>query len=27
MGEPLAGGYYLIKKGARDFGLLKLAPR
>jgi len=22
LGEPLAGGYYLIKKGARDFGLL-----
>jgi tyrosyl-tRNA synthetase len=27
MGEPLAGGYYLIKKGARDFGLVKFAPR
>lgn len=23
MGEPLAGGYYLIKKGARDYGLVK----
>lgn len=23
-GEPLPGGYYLIKKGARDFGLLKV---
>jgi tyrosyl-tRNA synthetase len=23
-GEPLPGGYYLIKKGARDFGLLRL---
>ena len=27
MGEPLAGGYHLIKKGARDFGLVRLAPR
>ena len=27
MGEPLAGGYFLIKKGARDFGLMRLAPR
>jgi tyrosyl-tRNA synthetase len=23
LGEPLVGGYYLIKKGARDFGLLR----
>jgi tyrosyl-tRNA synthetase len=23
IGEPLAGGYYLIKKGARDYGLIK----
>jgi tyrosyl-tRNA synthetase len=23
-GEPLAGGYYLLKKGARDFGLLRV---
>jgi tyrosyl-tRNA synthetase len=27
MGEPLAGGYFLIKKGARDFGLVKLVSR
>jgi len=24
IGEPLAGGYYLLKKGARDFGLIRL---
>jgi tyrosyl-tRNA synthetase len=24
LGEPLAGGYYLFKKGARDFGLLRV---
>jgi tyrosyl-tRNA synthetase len=24
LGEPLAGKYYLIKKGARDFGLLRI---
>ena len=23
LGEPLVGGYYLIKKGARDFGLVR----
>jgi Tyrosyl-tRNA synthetase len=23
VGEPLVGGYYLIKKGARDFGLVR----
>ncbi len=23
LGEPLVGGYYLVKKGARDFGLLR----
>jgi tyrosyl-tRNA synthetase len=23
LGEPLTGGYYLIKKGARDFGLIR----
>lgn len=23
VGEPLSGGYYLIKKGARDYGLIK----
>ena len=27
MGDALAGGYFLIKKGARDFGLVRLAPR
>jgi tyrosyl-tRNA synthetase len=27
IGEPLPGGYYLVKKGARDFGLLKTPPR
>ncbi len=25
IGDPLAGGYYLLKKGARDFGLIKVA--
>ena len=25
IGEPLPGGYYLLKKGARDFGLIRLA--
>ena len=25
LGEPLVGGYYLIKKGARDFGFLRTA--
>jgi len=24
LGEPLGGGYYLLKKGARDFGLLRI---
>jgi tyrosyl-tRNA synthetase len=24
LGEPLVGGYFLIKKGARDFGLVRL---
>jgi tyrosyl-tRNA synthetase len=24
LGEPLGGGYFLVKKGARDFGLLRL---
>lgn len=24
LGDPLSGGYYLIKKGARDYGLLKV---
>ncbi len=24
LGEPLTGGYYLIKKGARDFGLIRI---
>jgi tyrosyl-tRNA synthetase len=27
LGEPLPGGYYLVKKGARDFGLVKLVSR
>jgi tyrosyl-tRNA synthetase len=27
LGEPLAGGYYLIKKGARDFGLVRKAEK
>ncbi len=25
LGEPLVGGYYLLKKGGRDFGLLRVA--
>jgi len=25
VGEPLAGRYYLLKKGARDFGLIRIA--
>lgn len=25
IGEPLRGGYYLLKKGARDYGLIKAA--
>lgn len=25
LGEPLGGGYYLLKKGGRDFGLLRVA--
>ena len=27
LGEPLAGGYFLVKKGARDFGLVRLISR
>ena len=27
MGEPLGGGYYLLKKGSRDFGLVRIYVR
>ncbi len=27
IGEPLRGGYYLLKKGARDYGLIKAGAR
>jgi tyrosyl-tRNA synthetase len=27
LGEPLLGGYFLVKKGARDFGLVRLISR
>ena len=27
MGEPLTGGYYLIKKGARDYGLVRIVTQ
>jgi len=27
LGEPLAGGYFLVKKGARDFGLVRQISR
>jgi tyrosyl-tRNA synthetase len=27
MGEPLPGGYYLIKKGARDYGLVRIVTQ
>ena len=26
-GDPLAGSYFLIKKGARDFGLVRIKEK